>query len=85
MVSETLIQHLAPEGQCIDHTPDSAIIIDIASPLKLAASQASAEDVLVQASKQKFVGSLSWPKEDMEREKAIRSFGIDSLVVLEVG
>ncbi|CAD6579781.1 MAG: hypothetical protein ASARMPRED_009250 [Alectoria sarmentosa] len=43
-----------------------------------------AEDTVVEALKSKLSNSLSVPKEDIDAEKAIYSFGIDSLVALEV-
>lgn len=58
--------------------------VDYAHLLTSAESQAAAEDIVVEALKSKLSNSLSVPKEDIDAEKAIYSFGIDSLVALEV-
>ena len=58
--------------------------VDYAHLLTSAESQAAAEDTVVEALKSKLSNSLSVPKEDIDAEKAIYSFGIDSSVALEV-
>lgn len=58
--------------------------VDYASLLASAESQTAAEDIVVEALKAKLSNSLSIPKEDVDAEKAIYAFGIDSLVALEV-
>ena len=58
--------------------------VDYASLLASAKSQTAAEDIVVDALKAKLSNSLSIPKEDVDAEKAIYTFGIDSLVALEV-
>lgn len=65
-------------------TDASASAVDYGHLVKTAASQAAAETVVVQALKKKLAAGLSIPVEDVDEEKAIHSFGIDSLVALEV-
>ena len=57
---------------------------DSATLLQSATSQAAAEDVTLQALKSKLAQSLSIPIEDIDENKPIFAFGIDSLVALEV-
>lgn len=57
---------------------------DYATLLKSATSQATAEDVVLQALKEKLAASLLIPIEDIDEQKPIFAFGIDSLVALEV-
>ena len=52
--------------------------------IKTAASQNAAEAVVVQALVRKLAAGLSIPIQDIDVDKAIYSFGIDSLVALEV-
>ena len=58
--------------------------IDYASLLTSAESQATAEEIVVEALRLKLSNSLLVPKEDIDPEKALFAFGIDSLVALEV-
>ena len=55
-----------------------------ATLLKSATSQAAAEDVVLQALKLKLAHGLSIPVEDIDENKPIFAFGIDSLVALEI-
>lgn len=57
---------------------------DHAALLKSATSQAAAEDVVLKALKLKLASSLMIPLEDIDEQKPIFAFGIDSLVALEV-
>lgn len=57
---------------------------DSATLLKSTTSQGAAEDVILQALKVKLSHSLSIPIEDVDENKPIFAFGIDSLVALEV-
>ena len=55
-----------------------------ATLLESAGSQAAAENVVLQALKLKLSHGLSMPVEDIDENKPIFAFGIDSLVALEV-
>ena len=57
---------------------------DSATLLASATSQAAAEDVVLQALKLKLSYNLSIPIEDIDENKPIFAFGIDSMVALEV-
>ena len=57
---------------------------DSATLLTSATSQAAAEDVVLQALKLKLSYNLSIPIEDIDENKPIFAFGIDSMVALEV-
>ena len=58
--------------------------IDYEYLIRTAASQPAAEVVVVQALREKLAAGLSIPVADIDVEKAIYSFGIDSLVALEL-
>ena len=68
----------------IGHSDDTGASNDSATLLKSATSQVAAEDVILQALKLKLSHSLSIPIEDVDENKPIFAFGIDSLVALEV-
>ena len=63
---------------------DSSNSADYSSLLKNTGSQLAIEEIFVEALKTKIASSLSVPKEDIDADKAIYTFGIDSLVALEV-
>lgn len=71
--------------KCIAQSDDgTGASDDPATLLQSATSQAAAEDVTLQALKVKLAQSLSIPIEDIDENKPIFAFGIDSLVALEV-
>lgn len=65
-----------------NHTISSAI--DYEQLIRTAASQSAAEAVVVRSLREKLAAGLSIPVADIDVEKAIYSFGIDSLVALEL-
>ena len=58
--------------------------VDYGHLIKTAASQEAAETVILEALKQRLAAGLSIPVEDIDVEKAIYNFGIDSLVALDI-
>ena len=69
---------------CVEPSDGSGASDDSATLLKSATSQAAAEDVVLQALKSKLSHSLSIPCEEIDENKPIFAFGVDSLVALEV-
>lgn len=58
--------------------------INYAAQLKKCTSRSEAEDIVVKALTQKLSSGLAIPVGDIDAEKAVYSFGVDSLVALEV-
>lgn len=63
---------------------NSSSAVDYEHLLKTAPSQQVAETVVVDALKQKLAAGLSIPVEDIDPDKAAHSFGIDSLLALDL-
>lgn len=57
---------------------------NFAELLKTAHSLVAAQAILIEALQQKLAGSLNIPLDDIDPERAIPTFGIDSLVALEI-
>lgn len=85
----SLFRHLAymDQDESKDHNPSQAAIrdsVDVKSLLREAISQGARGEVVCQALVLRLSKSLSIPQEDIDVNKPMHRFGIDSLVAVEI-